>query len=102
MSKRRTRKEKEIAAKRRISSTTTVIKEPIAPIYSVKAIDLTHKPTKSITQTKNNSESSKIGITYLMQDIRSIAAAAGLVIAFDIVLFVLLQKGFIHLPMFGY
>lgn len=95
--KRKTRKEKERTSQRKL------IAEPVkeiasTPLYSISKTQIEHKK-------QNDDSSFPRGITdviYLKQDIRNIIAAGGLVIAFDIVLYVLLLKGLIRLPLFGY
>lgn len=95
--KRKTRKEKE---KTSLRKATPNIEGAIAstPTYTLPKSSLVLKsPTKESIYTE--SAGSRV---YLMHDIRNIIAAGGIVIAFDFVLYLLLSRGLLRLPFFGY
>ncbi len=96
--KRKTRKEKEKATLRRTSSNMTV-KSTNLPTYTLPKASMASKTQKEEVDTTSESSGSAI---YLKHDIRNIIAAGGMVIAFDLVLYLLLSRGLIRLPFFGY
>jgi len=95
--KRKTRKQKEIAATRHISLQANTFE---TPVYSIKDIKIKQK--EIIPETFTRESVSEKDIAYLRHDITLIGAAAGIIVAFDILFFTLLTRGVIHLPVFGY
>ncbi len=98
--KRKTRKQKEIAHLRHIDQIQHIQVE--APTYTVP--DLKTKEIKKVETKKTPIETSvaQKDIEYLRHDMVAITAAAGIVGAFDILLFVLLLTRTIHLNFLGY
>ena len=103
--KRKTRKEKERAIKHR----EQILVHVDLPSYSIpKAPKDENKqlsssvegtvPDVSVAQNLRPEKSK----SYLKRDIFLIASASGIVIAFDALLFTLLTRGIIKLPLFGY
>lgn len=95
--KRKTRKQKEIAATRHISPHMQALE---TPVYSIENIEIKQKAIAPKIYT-HDSVSQK-DIAYLHHDITLITAAAGIIVAFDLLLFALLTRGVIHLSVFGY
>jgi hypothetical protein len=100
--KRKTRKQKEKALTRHQISDNQAF---VSPTYSISSI----KNEKSSAYTTKTSDKKPLSDTvaqkdaeYLRHDITSITAASGMIIAFDILLFVLLNAGILHLHFLGY
>ena len=97
--KRRTRKQKEIAQQRHIQQLTQPHAE--APVYSVKINSPKNNQTaivKKVTETTVEQKDA----AYLKHDMVAISAATGIVLACDILLFVLLNGGMLKLNFLGY
>lgn len=98
--KRKTRKQKELAKTHTHNIQQLDIKEPT---YSILDIKPTEKKVEKPTQTFENELSvEQKDIAYLKHDISAITAASGLILAFDILLFVLLTTGTFSLHFLGY
>ena len=99
--KRKTKKQKVVANLRSIEHVAHIHTQ--APTYSVtglttEIIKIQSKPTSSVSSSTVAQKDAE----YLHHDMVSITAASGIVAAFDILLFVLLSTGFIHLHFLGY
>jgi hypothetical protein len=92
--KRKTRQQKETASKRHEEQLSHVHVE--APIYKISGIKTVNKP-KTIAPTYNNSD-----LVYLRRDFRLIIAASGIIVALEILLFVLLNTNVLNLNFLGY
>lgn len=96
--KRKTRKQKEHAVSRHsfhISNTPEA-----KTSYSVTGLEL--KKVEKKPENINPTNSSLADLRYLRKDITSISAAMGIVLAFNILLFVLLSTGVLKLNFLGY
>lgn len=100
--KRKTRKQKEKASIRHQIIDNTTFE---APVYSISGIKI-EKASTDTAKTPDRKPLSDIAAQkdaeYLRHDITSITAASGMIIAFDILLFVLLNTGILHLHFLGY
>lgn len=96
--KRKTRKQKEKAQIRHAEQAQLVQVE--TPIYSIPVVaEKSTSPTKKvIKQTKNSFNE----VALLKRDMVSIAAASGIILAFDILLLTLLSSGVLKLNFLGY
>ena len=95
--KRKTRKQKELAALRHSVIQTRTLE---MPSYSINDFVIKEKeivPTVVVRESVSQKD-----IAYLRHDIVLISAASGIIVAFDLLLFTLLSRGIIHLPFFGY
>jgi hypothetical protein len=95
--KRKTRKQKEVASTRHIYPHVHTLE---TPVYSIGNIAVKQKEITPVTSTRESV--SEKDIAYLRHDITLITAASGIIVAFNLLLFVLLTRGVIHLPVFGY
>ncbi len=94
--KRKTRKQKEHASKRILSQITHEPSE--TPSYTVKVA-----PKKGfVANVKINPPEDLSDAAYLKKDINSISAASGIILASEILLFVLLASGVLKLNFLGY
>lgn len=94
--KRKTRKQKEQTSKKIV---TRVMHElPETPTYTVK---VTPKKASAGSVKMNIAENLSDAI-YLRRDIISITSASGIILAFEILLFVLLASGVLKLNFLGY
>lgn len=101
--KRKTRKQKELAAKRKTNITTVANQIDLSPIYKIEKIERAEKAEKDETvEKKPNRTLEKGDVAYLKKDVRHIIAATGIIVSLDILIFVLLNTGVVRLPMFGY
>lgn len=93
--KRKTRKEKEKAKVRHLMPVSLPPTETIT--YTIA------KPEKKVEVSKPSPlpETHRIN-TYLLHDMRKIAAASGIVLAFDILLYALISTGTLRLGFLGY
>ncbi len=98
--KRKTRKQKEEAVKRH-SQETSHIHIASAPTYSVSSVTANVASTPARVQ-RTNSQTSLTDYAYLRKDMVSIAAASGIILAFDALLLVLLKSGVLRLGFLGY
>lgn len=99
--KRKTRSQKEKAVLRkeqRIEHAPSVEKEPLAPSYTVKDI----KPVPQKEKKEKEPIKTLPDFYYQKKDMKSIAAATGIIIAFNILLFTLLSTGVLRLGFLGY
>lgn len=101
--KRKTRKQKEAAHIRHSEELHRLHTHTEMPTYSIsglsserKVSEKIHKPTEEI-QTFEQKD-----IAYLKHDITAITAASGIIVAFDILLFVVLSTGVLRLHFLGY
>lgn len=92
--KRKTRQQKETASKRHQEQISHVHLE--APVYKIPGVK-TVKKTTPVVATLNNSD-----LIYLKHDIRLIIAASGIVVAFEVLLFVLLNSKVLTFNFLGY
>ena len=94
--KRKTRREKEVAHIRHLDQISNPDHQMIT--YSIpKKVTETIK-TLPITRVSTEQKD----IDYLRHDIVSITAASGIIVAFDLLLFVLLTTNTLHLNVLGY
>lgn len=93
--KRKTRKQKEEAQKRHILSSH--IHEIEKPVYTISE---SVKPAKKeVARTTNEDlESNK----FFKKDMTAIIGASGIILAFDILLYILLSTGTVRLGFLGY
>jgi hypothetical protein len=102
--KRKTRKQKELAHLRHNEQLQHVHIHTQEPTYSISDI----KPTESKSTISTDIKAKDLvtieqkDAAYLKHDMVAITAASGIVAAFDILLFVLLTTGVIHLNFLGY
>lgn len=96
--KRRTRKQKEIASLRHNIPNIHTFE---APVYSIKNVAIKEKE-EIVPEVFVKESVFQKDIAYLRHDITLITAAAGIIVAFDVLFFALLARGIIHLPAFGY
>lgn len=94
--KRKTRKQKEAAVKRHEIEKS----EMNTFVYAFEKKSVESKIILSAPKQQINIAAAQK--SYLSQDIRKIAIAAGFILAFDILLFALLSRGVIRFPWFGY
>jgi hypothetical protein len=99
--KRKTRKQKEIAQQRHIEHLNHTHTHIEAPVYSVK-ISPSQKPQTMTTKTIAETTVEQKDAAYLRHDMVAISAATGIVLACDILLFVLLNGGALRLNFLGY
>ncbi len=97
--KRKTRKQKELAHERSLHQVHIQVERPI---YSISSESSKKVPVLKTAIAEEKIHLDMNEVKYLKHDMRSIAAASGIVAAFDILLFVLLGSGVIHLNIFGY
>ena len=95
--KRKTRKQKETAALRHNFIQADKLE---MPVYSIK--NITIKKKEILPEPFTRESVSQRDTAYLRHDIALITAASGIIIAFDLLLFALLTRGVIRLPIFGY
>lgn len=103
--KRKTRKQKEAASSRHVAETQVDHTHHVhaeSPTYSISGI----KPSNTTppVNTPKNLDMTFIqkDAAYLRHDMTAITAASGIVAAFEVLLFVLLSTGFVHLNFLGY
>ena len=96
--KRKTRKQKEDASKRHVTETHIHLEQPT---YSISTAT-TAKPIITSASHVKTSTVNELDTAYLRKDMISIAAASGIILAFDILLFVLLKSGTLRLGFLGY
>jgi uncharacterized ion transporter superfamily protein YfcC len=97
--KRKTRKQKEITQQRHIDQLTHSHIE--APVYSVK-INPSEKNQATVAKKGAETTVEQKDAAYLRHDMVAISAATGIVLACDILLFVLLNGGMVKLNFLGY
>lgn len=95
--KRKTRKQKEIASLRHNFIQAEKLE---MPVYSIKDIKIQKKET--VPETFILESVSQKDTAYLRHDITLITVAAGIIVAFELLLFALLTRGVVRLPIFGY
>lgn len=99
--KRKTRKEKEMAQKRHAEQIQHIHIQ--APTYSIANLKPKEETKKAeIPKIQADKTVAQKDMAYLKHDMFLISAASGIVAAFDILLFVLLTTGTIHLRFLGY
>ena len=101
--KRKTRKQKEVASLRHNQQIQNVHVHADAPTYSIK--DIKPEKDKTIIPAVLKKEETTVeqkDAAYLRHDMFAITAASGIIASFDILLFVLLTTGVIHLNFLGY
>lgn len=97
--KRKTRKQKEMSQQRQVEHLQHSHNE--APIYSVKVSRT--EASKNITVKREvETTVAQKDAAYLRHDMVAISASTGIVLAFDILLFVLLNGGALKLNFLGY
>lgn len=94
--KRKTRKQKETSVKRHGFQVSQV---EDTGYYSISGI---HTPKKEEEKEQKALSIDMSQREYLRKDIISITASTGIILAFDILLFVLLSTGVLHLSFLGY
>lgn len=95
--KRKTRKQKEQAHQRHVEQVQHIHID--TPTYSVSGL----KAEPIATASKSKQPAVKIDKNaFLKKDMLSIAAASGIIVAFDILLFALLSSGILKLNFLGY
>lgn len=99
--KRKTRKQKEIAQQRHIEQLTHTHTHIEAPVYSVK-INSSEKNQATVAKKGVETTVEQKDAAYLRHDMVAISAATGIVLACDILLFVLLNGGMLKLNFLGY
>ena len=97
--KRKTRSQKEKAVLRRDNHVAIAEKEVVTPTVSYSVSDIDTPPRKSVQEAP---KSELAHHNHLTQDMRTIGAATGIVLAFDILLFTLLSTGVLKLGFLGY
>lgn len=96
--KRKTKEQKEKAASRKLHQLEN--SNSSTNVYSIdRSILSTTKKEKISDKVESSSDKDQ---QYLRHDIFAISAASGIVIAFDILLFVMLSTGVIKLNFLGY
>lgn len=99
--KRKTRRQKETAHQRHTEEIQRLHIHAETPTYSLSGIKPEKPADKILPPTKKETFEQK-DIAYLKHDITAITAASGIIVAFDILLFVLLSTGFVRLHFLGY
>lgn len=97
--KRKTRSQKEKTMQRREHQAEIVEKEIKIPAVSYSVKDIA-TPTNKRVQKESPQEI--VRDNHLFKDMRTIGAATGMIIAFDILLFTLLSTGALKLGFLGY
>src|SRR5690349_6807259 len=98
--KRKTRKQKEAAHLRHVEEVKHV-HVAVSPTYKI-TIPQNTEAKQEEAPIKSLDTIEKRDIEYLKHDITAITAASGIVVAFDILLFVILSSGFLRLHFLGY
>lgn len=97
--KRKTRKQKERAVLHKETQHEHLHIPVSAPTYTIEVAQTTSKVENTKTPDKSALDKD---VEYLKQDIVKIAGASGIILAFDILLFVLLNSGTLKLHFLGY
>lgn len=98
--KRKTRKQKESARMRHTHQ--IMLEKSETPLYTVTGITKGSIKKKTISSIKIKSSILSSDLSYLKQDITSITAASGIILAFDAALLILLTTGALRLNFLGY
>lgn len=99
--KRKTRKEKEQSSRRHNYKTTLISQQTTGVSYTLSA-KIKTKTKEADINSHPKLDTNLADDRYLKKDITSIFAATGIVLAVDILLYVLLSTGTIHLNFLGY
>ena len=100
--KRKTRKQKEISAKRREAQKIIETKNATKAIYQIEKQEKPQEIKISKIIKREEKAPERLDKKYLREDVGKIAAASGIIFALEIVLFALLNRGIVSLSMFGY
>ncbi len=100
--KRKTRKQKETAHIRHTEELRHIHVHTDSPTYSVSGIKEKKETAEKPSQNREVDTYEQKDIAYLKHDITAITAASGIIVAFDILLFVLLSTGVLRLHFLGY
>lgn len=100
--KRKTRQQKVIAAARHTEHAHIHVDTPTYSIANLKPSLVASETTKEPLKSRVDTTVAQKDAAYLRHDMVAITAASGIVTAFDILLFVLLTTGVLHLRFLGY